>query len=154
MLQNTSEEHKAQANPTFDSGRRYESTTSYDRYTKSFLQPPLTLVNTPHTAGHRHSPSPSPTHYHTPPPTQYLTIPQTTVPLYPNPPPLHAFPYTTSSSSTPTQSLHSPLTSALTPRTHYPSFSPIVIPPQSHTTHLNTQDGYANNTRGPNCERP
>ena len=91
-------------------------------------------------------PAPSPTHYHTPPPTQYLTTHQTTVPLHSNPPPLNAIPYTTSSSSTLTQSLHPPVTSALTPQSHYPSFPRIVIPPQSHTPHLNTQDGYQRTT--------
>ena len=54
--------------------------------------------------------------------------------LYPNPPPLHSIPYATSPSSTPTQSLHSPQTSALAPQTHYPTFPRIVIPPQSHTS--------------------
>ena len=102
--------------------------------------PPLLTLHTQYaTATH---PALSPTHYHTPPPTQYLTTHQTTVPLYPNPPPLHAIPYTPSSSSTPTQSLHPPLTSALAPQTHYPSFDSIVIPPKSHTPHRNTQDGY------------
>ena len=49
--------------------------------------PPLLTLPTKHaTATH---PAPSPTHYHTPPPTQYLTTHQTTVPLHPNPPPLH-----------------------------------------------------------------
>ena len=98
--------------------------------------PPLLTLPTKH-ATETH-PAPSPTHYHTPPPTQYLTTPQTTVPLYPNPPPLHATPYTTSSSSTPAQSLHPPLISALALKTKYHSFSRIVIPPQSHTSHLNT----------------
>ena len=66
--------------------------------------PPLLTLPTQHaTATH---PAPLLTHYHTPPPTQYLTTHQTKVPLYPHPPPLHAIPYTTSSSSTPTQSLH------------------------------------------------
>ena len=107
--------------------------------------PPLLTLPTQHaTTTH---PAPSPTHYRTPTHTQYLTTPQTTVPLYPNPPPLHAIPYTTSSSSTPTQSLHLPLTSAHAPQTHYPSFFPIIIPPQSHTPHLNTQDGYQRTTQ-------
>ena len=153
MLQNTSEWHKAQANPTFDSGTKYnspnyESTTSYDRCTKSGLQPPPPLLTLPTQQATATHPAPSPTHYHTPPPMQYLTTPQTTVPLYPNPPPLHAIPYTTSSSSTPTQSFHLPITSALTPQTNYPSFSHIVISPQSHTTHLNTHDGYQQTTQG------
>ena len=126
----------------------YKSTTSYDRHTKSGLQPPPTLVNTPHPTYHRYSLCPLiKTHYHTPPPTQYLTTHQTTVPLYPNPPPLHDIPYTTSSSSTPTQSLHPPQTSALAPQTHYPTFSRIIIPPQSHTPHLNTQDEYQRTTQ-------
>ena len=52
---------KAQANPTFDPGTKYnstnyKSTTSSDQNTKSSLQPPPTLVNTPHPAYHRHSP--------------------------------------------------------------------------------------------------
>ena len=82
----------------------------------------------------------------TPPRTQYLTTHQTTIPLYPNLPPLHAIPFTTSSSLTPTQSLHPPLTSALAPQTHYPSFPRIVIPPQ--------YPGWVpvNNTKGHNCE--
>ena len=62
----------------------YKSTTIYDSYTKSGLQPPLTLVNTSHPACHCHSPCPPPTHFHTPPPT--LTTHLTTAPLYPNPP--------------------------------------------------------------------
>ena len=107
--------------------------------------PPLLTLPTQHTTTTH--PSPSPTHYHTPPPTQYLTTHQTTVPLYPNPPALHAIPYTTSSSSTPTQSLHPPLTSALAPQTHDPSFPRIFIPPQSHTPHLNIQDGYQRTTQ-------
>ena len=86
-------------------------------------------------------------HYNTPLATQYLTTHQTTVPLYPNPPPLHAIPYTTSPSSTPTQSLHRPQTSALAPQTHYPTFPRIVIQPESHTPHLNTQDGYQRTTQ-------
>ena len=68
-------------------------------------------------------PAPSATHYHTPPPTQYPT----TIPLYPNTPPLHAIPFATSSSSTTTQFLHLPKTS-----THYPTFLRIVIKIQSH----------------------
>ena len=146
--------HKAHANPTFGSGTKYnspncKSTTSYDRHTKSGLKPPPTLVNIPQPACHRHPRyvAPSPNHYHTPLPTQYLTTPRTTVPLYPNPPPLHAIPYITSSSSTPTQSVHPPLTSALAPQIYYPSFSRIVIPPQSHAPHLNTQDGYQRTTQ-------
>ena len=107
-------------------------------------QPLLTLNTQYTTATH---PAQSSTHYHTPPPTQYLTTHQTTVPLYPNHPPLHAIPYTTSSSSTP-QSLHPSLTSALAPQTHYASFPCIIIPPQSHTPHLNTQDGYQRTTEG------
>ena len=102
--------------------------------------PPLLTLPTQHTTATH--PDPSPTHYHTPPATQYLTTHQTTVPLYPNPPPLHAIPYPTSLPSTATQSLHPPQTSALAPQTHYPTFSSIVIPPQSHSPHLNTQNGY------------
>ena len=108
------------------------------------LAPLLTLTTQHATATH---PASSLSHYHTPPSTHYLTNSQITVPLYPNPPPLHAIPYTTSSSSTPTQSLHRPLTPALAPQTHYPSFSRIVIPPQSHTPQLNTQDGYQRTTQ-------
>ena len=101
--------------------------------------PPLLTLHTQHnTATH---PAPSPTHYHTPPATQYLTTHQTTVPLYPNPPPLHSILYATSPSSTPTQSLHPPQTSALAPQTHYPTFPRIAIPPQSLTPHLKTQEG-------------
>ena len=107
--------------------------------------PPLLTLPTQHAIATR--PAPAQTHYHTTPPTQYPTTLQTTVPLYLNPPPLYAIPYTTSSFSTPTQSLHPPLTSALAPQTHYPSFSPIFIPPQSHTPHLNTQDGYQRTTQ-------
>ena len=63
MLQNTTHGHKAQANPTYDPGTKYnstnyKSTTSYDQNTKSGLQPLPTLVNTPHPAYHRHSPCP------------------------------------------------------------------------------------------------
>ena len=46
-----------------------------------------------------------------------------------------------SPSSTPTQSFHPPRTSALAAQTHYPTFPRIVIPPQSHTPHLNTRMG-------------
>ena len=148
MLQNTSQWHKAQANPTFDSGTKYnspnyKSTTSYDHYTKPGFQPPPTQHAT---ATH---PAPSPTHYHTRTPTQYLTTPQTTIPLYLNPPPLHAIHYAISSSSTRTRSLHPPRTSVLAPQTHYPSFSFIA--------HLNPTPqcpGWvpANNTKGHNCE--
>ena len=106
---------------------------------------PLLTLPTQHATDTR--PAPSPTHYLTPTPMQYLINPQTTVPLYPNPSPHHAIPYATSSSSTHTQSLHPPLTSALAPQTHYPSFSPIVIPPQSHTPYLNAQDGYQQTTQ-------
>ena len=104
----------------------------------------LTLPTQHTTATH---PAPSPTLYHTPPPWQYLTTHQTTVPLYPNPPPLHAIPYTTSSLSTPTQSLNPPQTSALAPLTHYPTFPRIVIPPHFHTPLLNTEDGYQRMTQ-------
>ena len=147
MLQNTSQGHKAQANPTCHPGTKYnstnyKSTTSYDQNTKSGLPPPPLLLTLPTQHATATHPAPSPTHYHTPPATQYLTTHQTTVPLYPNPPPLHAIPYTTSPFSTPTQSLHPPQTSALAPQTHYPTFPSIVIPPQSHTPHLNTHDGY------------
>ena len=96
--------------------------------------PPLLTLPTQHaTATH---PAPSPTHYHTPPPTKYLNTHRTTVPLYPNPPPLHDIPYTTSSSSTPNQSLHPRLTSALAPKTHYPSFPPSSshLNPTPHTS--------------------
>ena len=98
----------------------------------AYNRPPplLTLPTQNTTATH---PAPSPTHYHTPPATQYLTTHQTTFPLYPNPRPLHSIPYATSPSSTPTQSLNHPQTSALAPQTHYPTFPRIVIPPQSHT---------------------
>ena len=108
------------------------------------LLPLLTLPTQHTTATH---PAPSPSHYHTPPATQYLTTHQITIPLYPNPPPLQAIPYTTSPSSTPTQSLHPPQTSALAPQTHYPTFPRIVIPPQSHIPHLNPQDGYQRTTQ-------
>ena len=107
--------------------------------------PPLLTLPTHHTTATH--PPPSPTHYYIPPATQYLSTHQTTVPLYPNAPPLHAIPYTTSPSSTPTQSLHPPQTSALAPQTYYPTFPRIVIPPQSHTPHLNTQDGYQRTTQ-------
>ena len=153
MLQNTSQGYKAQANPSFDPGSKcnstnYKSTISYDQNTKSSLQPPPPLLTLPtqHTTTTTH-PAPSPTHYHTSPATQYLTTHQTTITLYPNPPPFHAIPYPTSPPSTPTQSLHLPQTSALAPQTHYPTFPSIVIPPQSHTTHLNTQDRYQRTTQ-------
>ena len=123
MLQNTSQGHKAQANPTFDPGTKYnstnyKSTTSYDQNTKPSLQPPPPLLTLPTQHATATHPAPSPTHYHTPPPTQYLTTHQTPVPLYPNPPPLHAIPYPTSPPSTPTQSLHPP--QSLPPRSLYP----------------------------------
>ena len=158
MLQNTSHGHKAQANPTCDPGTKYnstnyKSTTCYDQKNNLAYNRPtlfLTLPTQHTTATH---PAISPTHYHTPPATQYLTTHQTTVPLYPNPPPLHAIPYTASPSSTSTQSLHPPQRSALAPQIHYPNVSRIVIPPQSHTPHLNTQDVVpANDTKGHNCE--
>ena len=52
MLQNTSQWHKAQANPTCDSGTKYnstnyKSTTSYDQNTKPGLQPPPPLLTPP-----------------------------------------------------------------------------------------------------------
>ena len=98
--------------------------------------PPLLTLPTQHaTATH---PVPSPTHYQ---------LNQTAVPLYPNPTPLHAIPYTTSLSSTPSQSLHPPQTSAFALQTHYPTFPHIIIPPQSHTLHQNTQDGYQRTTQ-------
>ena len=144
MLQNTSQGHKAQANTTCDPGTKFYS-PNYK--SKSGLQPPppLIILTTQHTTANH--PAPSPTHYHTPHPTQYLTTHHTTVPLYPNPPPPHAIPYKTSSSSTPTQSLHPPQTSALAPQTHYTAFPCIIIPPQSHTLHHNTQDGYQRTTQ-------
>ena len=139
MLRNTSKGHKTQANPTCDPGHKYnfsnhKSTTSYDRHTKSGLQLPpflLTLLNQHTTATH---PAPSPTHYHTPPLMRYLTTHQTTVPLYPNNPRHHAIPYTTSSSSTPTQSLHLPQTSALSLQTHYHPFPTILLNLTPHTS--------------------
>ena len=60
MLQNTSQGHKTQANPTCDPGTKYnspnnKSTTSNDRHTKSGLHsppsiplPPHQLITTPH----------------------------------------------------------------------------------------------------------
>ena len=152
LWKNTSQGHKAQANPTFDSGTKYnspnyKSTTSYDRHTNSGLQPPPTLVNTPHPACHRHSPCPLTNSLPHPIPFAISHNPSHYRSTVPNPPPLHAIPYTTSSSSTPTQSLHPSLTSALAPQTHYLSFSPTIIPPQSHTPHLNTQDGYQRTTQ-------
>ena len=81
--------------------------------------PPLLTLSTQHTTATH--PATSPTHFHTPPATQYLTTHQTTVPLYPNPPPLHSIPHATSPSSTSTQSVHPPQTSALAPQTHYPT---------------------------------
>ena len=128
----------------------YKSVTRYDQKTKSvvFCSHSPTLVNTLHPAYYRHSPCPltnslpHPTRYaishH--PPSEYHS-------LYPNPPPLHSIPYATSPSSTPTQSVHPPQTSALAPQTHYPTFHRIIIPPQSHTPHLNTKDGYQQMTQ-------
>ena len=107
--------------------------------------PPLLTLPTQHTTATHIAPSP--THYNTSLAMQYLTTHQTTVPLYPNLPPLHAIPYTTSPSSTPIQSLNPLQTSALAPQTHNPTFPRIVIPPQSHTPHLNTQDGYQRTTQ-------
>ena len=60
-------------------------------------QPLLILPTQRNTTTH---PAASPTHYHPPHSTQYLTAHQTTFPLYPNPLPLHAIPYTASKSST------------------------------------------------------
>ena len=137
--------------------QNYKSTTSYDRHRKSGLQPSpllLTLFTLHTTATH---PAPSPTHYHTPPATKYLITHQTTVELYSNPLPLQAIPFTTSSSSTPTQSLHPPQTPALTPQKHYHTFPRIIIPPQSHTPHPALQyPGWvpANDTKGHNCVWP
>ena len=81
--------------PTFNSGTQYnspnyKSTTSYDRHTKSGLQQPPHLLTLPTQHATVTHPASTPTHYYTPPPTQYLTTPQTTVPLYPNLPPLYA----------------------------------------------------------------
>ena len=39
------------------------------------------------------------------------------------------------------------LLNPFTPQTHYPTFPCIVIPPQSHTPHHNTQDGYQRMTQ-------
>ena len=123
------------------------------RLTTAPHAPLLTLPTQHTTATH---PAPSPSHYHTPPATQYLTTHQTTVPpLYPNPPPLHAIPYTTSPSSTATQSLHPPQTSTLAPQTHCPTFPRIVIPHQSHTPRLDTHGWVPEkDTKGHNCEWP
>ena len=124
----------------------YKSTTSYDCHTKFGLQPALSLLTLP--TQHTTSTHPAPSGHHQlnslphPHPMEYLNTDQTTVPLYPNPQPRHAIPYTTGSSSTPTQSLHPSQTSALAPQTHYPSFPRIIIPPQSHT-----QDGYQRKTQ-------
>ena len=81
-IQNTSQGHKAHANPYCDPGTEYNSanykwTTSYDLHTKSGFQPPPPLLTLPiqHTTATH--PAPSPTHYHTPPATQYLTTHQT-----------------------------------------------------------------------------
>ena len=70
--------------------------TSYDHHTKSGYDhhPPLLTLPTQHTtAAH---PAHTPTHYHTPIVTHYLTTHQTTITLYPNPPPLQAISYTVS----------------------------------------------------------
>ena len=138
MLQNTSQGHKAHANPTCDPGTKYnstnyKSTTSYDQNIKPGLQLSPTPVNSPHPAYHRHS---------TLPPHQLIAAPHSLCIIALHALPLHAIPYTPSPSSTPIQSLHGPQTSALAPQTHYPTFPCIVIPPQSHTPHVNTQDGY------------
>ena len=139
MLQNTSQGHKAQANPTFDSSKKYnspnyKSTTSNDRHTKSGLQPPPTFVNTPQPPCHRHSPCPLTNSLpHATPytishhPSDYRsTVPSSpTTQCYPLYNQLILYSYS---------SLHPPQTSALAPQTHYPSFSSIVIPPQSHTS--------------------
>ena len=106
---------------------------------------PLITLPTPHTTSTHLAPSP--THYHTPPATRHLTTHQTTFPLYPNPPPFHAIPCTASPSSTATQFLYPPQPSALAPQTYYPTFPRIVIQPQSHTPHLDTQDGYQQKTQ-------
>ena len=137
VLQNTSKGHKLKQTPTCDPGIKYnaldnKSATSYDCQTKSGfntkLPPPLLTLPTHHTTATH--PAPSPTHYHTAPPTQCLTSHQTTVPLYPNEPPFHDIPYTTSSSLTLTQSLQPPQTTPLTPKTHYPTFPHFIVPPQ------------------------
>ena len=67
--------------------------------------------------------------------------------MYPNAPTLHAVPFATSSSSTPTQSFHPPRTSTLSPQTHYPAIPLIVITPQPHTPHLHSQDRYQQTTQ-------
>ena len=114
--------------------------------------PLLALLPTLHTTATH--PAPSPTHYHTPPTTQYLTTHQTTVPLYPNPPPLHAFPYTTSPSSTPTQSLHPPQLNICTRTTNTLSYfsqhrHPTSIP---HSTPQYPGWVPANDTKWYNCK--
>ena len=154
VLQNTSQRHNLrckQTPPATQDPSTTPRTTNQqqDMISKrnlAYNEPPLLLpLPTQHTTATH--PALSSTHYHTLPAMQYLTTHQTTVPLYPNPPPLHAIPYTTSPSSTPTQSLHPPQISALAPQTHYPTFPRIVIPPQFHTPHLNTQDGYQRMTQ-------
>ena len=85
------------------------------------ILPPQQRITTPHPCA-------------LPPPSHYCsTVPRSS--------PLHANPYTTSSSWTP-QSIHPPQTSKLAPQTHYPTFLHIVIPPQPHPPQHNTVDGY------------
>ena len=104
--------------------------------------PPLLKLPTQHTTATH--PAPSPTHYHSPPPTQNIS-PPIRLPfdwtLIPHHSMLSLKPYTTCSSSTPTQSLRLPQTSELSPPKHYPTFPRIVIPPKFHTPHLNAKDG-------------
>ena len=45
------------------------------------------------------------------------------------------------------QPLHPSQTSSLVSQIHYNTFPQIIIPPQSHTPHLNTQDGYQRTTQ-------
>ena len=118
---------------------------------KIWLATPPNLVNTPHpqhtTATH---PAPSPTHYHTPTAMQYLTTHQTTVPLYPNPHHSLLFliqPANLQPLLNPFSLLKHPKTSALVPQIHYHTFPHIVIAPQSHNPHLNTQDEYQRTTQ-------
>ena len=121
MLQNTSHGHKVQANHTCDQGTKYnstncKSTTSYDQNTKSGLELPPTLVNTPHPAYHCHSPLP---------PHQLITTPH----LLRNISPPIRLPFHC------TQTLHHYVLSLIQPAHPQPLINPFIILKHLHLHH-------------------
>ena len=112
----------------------------------AYNRPPLLLTLRTQNTTATHF-SPSPTHYHTYPQTQYLTTHQTTVPLYPNPPPLHNINYITSSSST----LLNPFICRKQLHSHAKHTILLFL---TSTSHLNSQDAWVpeKDTNWHNCE--